>query len=665
MASVKDKPKMKKAETLKVPARPSYRWMPVFLFLLSIVIYVNTIGHEYALDDTIVVKENKFTKQGISGIADIFSYDSFAGFFGKDENLLIGGRYRPLSIATFAIEYEFFGLNPHISHVINILLYAFLGLLLYNILNKLFPINNPNKWYTSIAFWTSLIFIVHPLHTEVVANIKGRDEIIALLGSLLILKWAINYAHTEKSKYLFFIFPVWLAALLSKENAATFLFIVPLTLWLFKIGKSNQRLVSLIPMVLALLVFFIIRYLVLGGHQKPIDNELMNNPFLGTSFMQKYATIFYTLGLYLKLLVFPYPLTYDYYPYHIPIMSWANWQSWLSLILYVGMGIMAIAMYRKRPAIAYSILFYLICLSVVSNLFFPIGTFMNERFLFFSSIGFCLLMGFLLVKWLERNDDKKHCVAKISLVSVIALVFTIESIARNPVWKNDFTLFTHDVEISKNSAKGNCTAGGALFEKAQKTSDSLLKKEYLERSFKYLHRSVAIYPTYIDALLLLGNTYFEYNRNYDSAWYCYKTVLHRNPKYELAWKNLVVILTPADEPTKFRIYSETLQFDSNFFEANYNIGISYGRFRNNLPKSIYYLERAVKIKPGSLDALKDLGVAYGISGKLKESAKVLEEAVKLAPNDAQLLSNLGYTYQQLGMLKEANTCFAKAQGEKK
>ncbi|MFA4852260.1 MAG: hypothetical protein WC599_07050, partial [Bacteroidales bacterium] len=167
--------------------------LPVyFLFGFALLLYANSLFNQYALDDRLMITENQFTKKGFNGIGDILSTDSFVGFFGKQKNLVAGGRYRPLSHITFAIEYALFGFNPFIGHLINILLYAFSCLLVYKALLKLFPSGNKH-WYLTIPFIATMLFIAHPIHTEVVANIKGRDEILSLLGSFGALYFILKY----------------------------------------------------------------------------------------------------------------------------------------------------------------------------------------------------------------------------------------------------------------------------------------------------------------------------------------------------------------------------------------------------------------------------------------------------------------------------------------
>ena len=162
---------------VKVKKKPKvvpFKWKSGFLkknlipglvvFLLAMVPYLLTLSYEYVLDDTIVITKNTFVQQGFSGVDDIFRTESFQGYFEQQKDLVTGARYRPLSIATFAIEHGLWGENPLLSHLINALMYGFTCLLIFRFLVLLFPAMK-RKWWLQIPFWASVLYALHPIHT--------------------------------------------------------------------------------------------------------------------------------------------------------------------------------------------------------------------------------------------------------------------------------------------------------------------------------------------------------------------------------------------------------------------------------------------------------------------------------------------------------------------
>jgi len=288
------------------------------LVVLPLILYIASVSFGFVLDDKIVIQENRFVHEGLGGISEIFSTQTLAGFVGEQPNLVAGSRYRPLSLASFALEYELYGLEPAISHLINVLLYLATGLMLFRFFSVLLPGNLEGPWYFRLPFVAALLFAVHPLHSEVVANIKGRDEILALLFSLAALWMALRSVQSGRCGFYVLSGAAFFVALLAKENAITFLVVVPLTLLVFAQAKVRTLVVVMIPLAISTLLYLVLRYRAVGYFVSGGGEEfahLMNNPFLEASIGQKYGTIFYTWGLYLKLLFFPHPLTHDYHPY--------------------------------------------------------------------------------------------------------------------------------------------------------------------------------------------------------------------------------------------------------------------------------------------------------------------------------------------------------------
>jgi Flp pilus assembly protein TadD len=566
-----------------------------------------------------------------------------------------------MSVATFAVEYEFFGASPGLSHFINILLYALSCIVLFRVLERLLhQYKGSNKWYLGVPFLATVVYLVHPVHTEVVANIKGRDEILSLLGGLLALYYIILYAETGRKLLLVWIFLGFFMGIFSKEIAAVFIVLIPLSFWFFLKPKWKLVFTGMVPVILATIVYFLARHAVLGDQTvKPVP-ELMNDSFLGMTFGQKYATISSTLGIYLKLLFFPHPLTYDYYPYHIPVTEWSQWQAFVPLMIYVALGIIALVGLRKKSLISFAILFYIITLGPVSNILFPVGAFMNERFVFVGSIASSIILIWFLIYRLPEKFPKLKTLG-LGLIVVFVLGFSVKTISRNFAWENDFVLFTTDVKTSVNGAKSNCSAGGKLIEEATKPGNEAVRNDYIKLAIKYLNHALEIHPTYGDALLLLGNAWYELNKNYDSLLIAYKKLLKLNPDHNQVYSNLdLVFKTNTDTDYKIRTYEELLTINPNRFEVFYNLGILYGKEKGDLVKAIPFLKRAVDLKPDNAYALKDLGVAYGMLAKYDSSVIYLGKAIGIDPNDAQNYLNMGISLYNSGKLEEAKPYFQKA-----
>jgi len=308
---------------------------------------------------------------------------------------------------------------------------------------------------------------------------------------------------------------------------------------------------------------------------------------------------------------------------------------------------------------AFSLAWYLMPLVLVSNLFFPIGTFMSERFLYFSSAGFCILVGMGLSALIVRGTVWKYTV--ISILSVVFIAAGGKVISRNKVWYNDYTLFTTDVKTSFNSAKSNCSAGGVLLESIDTVANQSRKQAVLNQSIDYLKRSVSIHPKYIDAWLLLGNACFKKNNGIDSVMLCYTTVLSLRPENDLAFKNMQALVNRENNAdTKIFILDKMLTYQPNSYQVTYQLGKLYGKEKHDLDKSIVYLSKAMTLNPNEKEVYVDLGVAYGLKQDYAHSAEMLQKALSLDPNDANIFINLGITYQNLGQPQKAADCFKKA-----
>ncbi len=490
--------------------RKHFLVIPLF-FLLSFVIYYQCIPFNYVLDDQIVIADNEYTKKGVAGLWDIFSTESFEGYFGKQRDLVQGGRYRPLSIMMFAVEHEISPLNYRLNHIVNIFFYSICCLLIYRVLSMFLSDKN-SKWFLSVSFLVSLIFLAHPVHVEAVANIKGRDELLAMILGMASLYFAIRYMEKEDWKQLIYLAVIFYLGLLAKENVLTFAAVIPLTLWLWtkKSFKSIKKVIYVLIGVTA--IYLVQRYAIIGYlvNTNPF-NDVMNNPFAGMEGHEKYATIFYTLLKYLGLSIFPHPLTHDYYPYHIPIMNWAKPSVILSFFAHIVLFVVAVKNTSKRPVISWGILFYLLTISIVSNIVFSVGTFMNERFIFISSLGVVVLLVHLLYERAPKLYGFSKAIPLV-ILGLIFLAFSARSFVRVPVWENSLTLNTAAVKVSKNSARANSFMATALYQQSLEGNDVEEIMELLKKADFHADRALKVLPGYKNANLMKAGIAGEFHK---------------------------------------------------------------------------------------------------------------------------------------------------------
>lgn len=618
----------------------SGKWYGLLVFMTAFLLYANTLKHDYTQDDAIVIYDNMFTTQGIKGLGGIFSYDTFYGFFkeaGK-ENLVSGGRYRPFTLAMFALEYQIAGKNPFFSHLINVLLFAFLSVMIYRVILQLFMSFGQSLNIQMLALLTGLLFAVHPIHTEVVANIKGRDEIMAMLGSLLALYYLLRFHDEGNSRDKYFAVLWMFTGLLSKENTITYLAVVPLAFYFFRNTSIFTGLSKSFILWLPAMAFLLVRTSILGFDLGSTPDELMNNPFIKLvngqyvpfSTSEKWATILFTMGWYIKLLMYPHPLTHDYYPRHVEIMQWLDWQVLLSGLVYGLLIFLAYRGFRQRSVYTFGVLYFLATSVIISNLIFPIGTNMSERFMFMPSLGFVMILAYVLVKYVFPVLGQSRSWV---LSGIILFLFSAKTFTRNMVWKDDFTLFTTDVKTSTRSAKVLNAAGGALTDRADKEKNPVKKQEMLEQAITYLNQAVDVHPRYKNAHLLKGNALFYLERFEESA-ASYEAALAIDNNYQDAYNNLAVALREA--------------------------GKKAGEKENNLAKSESLLRRSLSIKSDDAFTVRLLGVALGVQGRHAEALQQFQKVVQIMPQNAGAWIDLSNAYKYVGDEINAQSSLQKA-----
>ncbi len=273
------------------------------IIVLSFLLYGKSISNGYNIDDDYVIENHELAQGGVKSIPKIFT----SRYHTKD-NYYFG--YRPLTVAIFAIEYDFFinilgikaELFPHIAHFFNIIYYILCCSILFLVLKTLFKTIDNN---VLIAFISTIIFLAHPIHSEVVLSLKNREEILMLFFSLLSFSQSLKYYETRKL-YRLGLGSLFLAlGFLAKESAVVFLAIIPFSILFFKTNykiininlKLNKGLFSILFVTLIVFVLSIQNLTIFNGEK--IDNpiQIFNYRYINTLTATVALMLLYNLNL--------------------------------------------------------------------------------------------------------------------------------------------------------------------------------------------------------------------------------------------------------------------------------------------------------------------------------------------------------------------------------
>ena len=535
---------------------------------LCFLIYGNTLTNDYGFDDEYVIVNNKKVSEGFSGISTLFK-----SRYLESSDQSYG--YRPITLTSFAIEYGIFGATPFISHLINLLLYILTCLLIFKILKSLFK---NYHWFLPLVI--TILFIVHPIHTEVVGNVKSRDELLCFLFALLALWSAIKFVRKQHWIWLVAIFLFMVLSFLSKLSSLTFIAIIPLTIYFFENVNWKVHLKILGVLLLPLIIYRFINTQLIDtvGNRSLlfIENPLFVN---GAGFFDKIPMAFFSVFYYIKLLFVPHPLL-SYYGYdHVSIVGWDHLFVWLGVIIIIPLVIFTILKFKTKSVLVYGLAFFFITISMYSNLIKPAVGIIAERFAYIPSLGFCIVIGYLILKLsrinissVEQMQFPKLNYAFWGITIVIVVASSAKVFSRNQDWYNLVTLLEKDLEIAPKSVKLNMLLANDFFKTV--TIKKLKKEEkdsLIKRSIFYYQQALETYPQHTPAHNNLGVLYSLEGALKESHQHLIKASTGDNP-------------------------------DAKTF---YNLGLSY-RANGDRKKAIENLKKSIELSPKSLEAYQNL-----------------------------------------------------------
>jgi len=602
-----------------------FRVQAIILAVVGFVFYCNTFSNESAFDDRMAIMDNEYVQQGIAGIPAILTKDAYQSYLEhkNGSNQLAGGRYRPLSLITFAIEQQFMGVyndepgnvrdariaeEMHTRHVVNVLLYILsVIVLLYFLRYVVFP-NQP-----LIAFISALLFTIHPIHTEVVANVKSRDEILSVLFISLTFIKAFKYYDSRKMRDLLLTALFFFLALLSKEYAATLVLLLPVSFYIFRNETSVKSILGTLPYLIPLAIYLFLRFAAVTTMAEGAEQNVMNNPYLFATGAQRMATEIMILLNYLKLLIFPNVLAADYSYNQIPYVDFSSTAVWLSLVAHLAFVAAMCVLVLRRQVLGFAIAFYLANLVLISNILFNIGAPMGERLIYHSSIGFCMAIALLICMGFKRMKQPSMANAGLAgLMAIVVILCGFKTIERNKDWKNDDTLFMADVKKVPNSVLVNNNAAAACMNFAKKNKEDVaVRNEWFQKAVSYFDKAIATYPKHSLSYVNRGLCYFNMGKP-DMALQDWDSVRKYSPNEQNLSKYLTVV--------------------GKYF---------YGQGRNytskNMPDSaIYAYKKCVDATPEIPEGWYSLGVSYIAIGKKADAKDVLKKALQLSPNTPEV-----------------------------
>ncbi|MBL7772401.1 MAG: tetratricopeptide repeat protein [Chitinophagaceae bacterium] len=580
-------------------------WIVYLCFALVIAfMYGKTLNYGFVLDDDLFIKNNPVMQDGLAAIPETFKHGSQEHFKGSNFQM-----YRPVVISAFLWQYQLFELDTKGYHMISLLLYFLIAVVLFKLLEKFLP--SWNRVYLALI---AILFLVHPVHSEVVANIKSQDELLASLFSLSALLLAYKHHETNKLQWFILACVSFFLALFSKESVVAFVAVFFVMYWLIIKMNLLQALRRTIPFIALGMLYILVRYAVLKEVAQGFETSAMENVlYAAKGFGEQLATRLTILLTYFRLMLYPVSLTWDYSYSQIPVTNLTSFTPYLSLLCILVCIGSFFFFWRKQPVISFGIALFAICLAPVSNIFFLNGTTLAERFLFLPSFGFILAL-VAIIFWIGNwNISPKINLIATSGLAIVIVVFTFMTSKVSATWVDNFTLFETAAQHAPNSTRVNAGYATELMNKAQATSNKAEQDSLVSASIGYFEKSLKLFPD----------------------------------NYQAAFKLGMIRSMQGDLEKAKSLYKQSIASHPDNVMALNNLGSLYAK--SNLPDSaIFYFKKSLQLQENNELTLKNMVIAYSAKSQPEEVIRFASLYQRYGFNDP-VVSNL--MMQAQGKLK--------------
>jgi protein O-mannosyl-transferase len=662
-----------KCGTVKPGSRAvTRRSLLIIVAVVSVAVYVNSLFNGFVYDDTGQILENPWIRD-IKYLPRLFSSNVWN--FGSAQ--VISNYYRPLMHVIDMLTYHIFGLRPWGFHFVNVLFHTGVSLTVFLLASGIIRKSGRGggtlsetlgraqdkplrifSWFAIrdtrfFAFAAALLFATHPIHTEAVAWVAAIPEFsftFFFIGSLYL--FTLSESGANKLAYALSV-AAFSLSLLCKEPAVT----LPIVLIAYDVsfGKKEESFFSrgkkYVPYLIVLGIYFAARTYALGGFA-PVKAH-------GDLSSYQYAiNVFPLFARYLRKLLFPVNLS-AFYTLG-PVYSLMEVKGILGLAVSVAYIALSLLAYRKSKPLFFCMV--LIAVPLIPALYIPgIGeASLAERYLYLPSAGFVMLLGICFSRLYERNP--RHGAVLILIIAGLTGLYSIGTINRNPVWKDNLVLFTDTVkkapdgELPRGMLANALSAAGRVDEAIEQYRLTLkthpnsvtayknlglefMREGSVEEAIENYQRALAINPNDLDAHSDLGNIYSETGRT-DAAIEQYRILVKLNPNSPASYVDLGVALMKKGLPEEaIASYQKALERDPGYANAHYNLGSALAN-SGKVDEAIGHFEAAVKLKPDDAFYHNILGITYGQKGLYNKAVEQFKEAVSLAPSEPAYLRNL-------------------------
>lgn len=619
------------------------RHVPVMLLALAVAVsYFNAIGNGFIYDDLALVMKNPQVKDW-RYLPEIFTSGYWTTTFGAS-----GGLYRPLTTISFLVDHTFGG-SPMPFHVDNILIHFVCTLLVYLVLKAILGRERP-------ALFAAIVFAVHPVHTEAVAWISGRAEILSV--TLLMASLWVFIARPPRPLYVSASVALFFLALLAKETAAVLPVLLAVYMSLYQPATGSRenglRLFRrLWPHAAAFAVYFLIRAIVLSDSLLPPPHTI---PLLQVGPYERLLTMFTAYFHYARLALFPTGLTVFYYFFTESALHFTVLAFLAAAVLLAVFGRKLVA--GDRDA-AFGVSLFLIALFPVSNII-PTGIIMSERAMYLPSVGVCLILGLAFARAANSQAAALRRGA-FAIFGLLVIAFVSLALLRNPYWRSEDDFVKSNMEFYERAVKVRPDIAlnwsnladirvflgkyddetmGYIEQALRLDPDDYLahfakaavleRQGRLEESLREYEACLATTPSFkiyndAGALLQKMGRYEESRKSLEQA-------IELNPYCDICYLNLGIgLAAQGDEDGAYRNYGAAIRLNPRNAGAHFRLGVLLGA-RNELDRAIEELRAVTRLAPDFADAYYYLAVAYGCRGDIGAASAEVYRALELKPD---------------------------------